>query len=333
MNSVGKEFSYFERDIVVPELSQNTYLSAPILAYKVEAQQDASFFTYRFDNKKLYVDTDRNIRLRETPQVMVGVYNLTEGLWKAGKLEIVLRSMNELKKYSKTYTVQFTLFPYRKDMNIFQVLGAEEGGLNPDYYELEIFLRDRSNQILDKQRLDLAVAPTRDIAYPMESFKKSRADNPFFHYYTLATQYEKIGNLANAEKNFARCIENNPDFKEGLVAYLGTLNKAKKYTQVLVEVEKLKSETRFEFDYYLLRATALYGMKDYKEALNALLKANTIYNSDIRVLNLLGFTLLNLNDYQEALKALEASLSLDNNQSVVSSTIEKIKKQVNTNNK
>jgi tetratricopeptide (TPR) repeat protein len=102
---------------------------------------------------------------------------------------------------------------------------------------------------------------------------------------------------------------------------------------VLVKVEKLKGDEKFSLEYHLVKATALFGMKDYKEALNHLLKANTIYDSDIRVLNLLGFTLLNLNEYDEALKAFSASLSLNEKQVFIRNTVKKVKEKMGTGSK
>ena len=98
-------------------------------------------------------------------------------------------------------------------------------------------------------------------------------------------------------------------------------------------MEKLKGDEKFSFDYHLIKATALFGMKDYDEALSHLLKANTIYDSDVRVLNLLGFTLLNLKDYDEALKAFEASISLDGKQAFIRKTVQKVKEKIGTKSK
>jgi len=63
-------------------------------------------------------------------------------------------------------------------------------------------------------------------------------------------------------------------------------------------------------------------------ALDNLAKANTIYDSDIRVLNLLGFTFLNLKDYTEAMKVFEASLSLDKDQAVIKQTVAQVKEKM-----
>ncbi|MCK5004893.1 MAG: tetratricopeptide repeat protein, partial [Candidatus Aminicenantes bacterium] len=50
--------------------------------------------------------------------------------------------------------------------------------------------------------------------------------------------------------------------------------------------------------------------------------------SDLRVLNLLGFTLFNLKEYDEALKIFDASLSLDKNQQIVNRIVKEIKSRI-----
>ena len=330
MNSVGKEFTYFEKDIEIPPLTDKPLLTPPLVGYKTELQADNFFFPYRFDNEKLFVDTSKNLELKGIPLVLLGAYNLDRETWEKGKVEIQLKGLNERLNFKKSYTVPLNQYSYRRNLNIVYRLAEDIGGLNPDYYEFEAKLVDGAGTVRDTREGRFGVSPIRSIAHPMETFKKVRAENPFLFYYILAQQYEKTGNVSEAEKHYAKAIENNPEFKEGYVGYLNILNKEKKYTQVLVEVEKLNQDERFSLDYHLIKATALYGMKDFKEALNHLLKANTIYDSDPRVLNLLGFTLLNLNEYDEALKAFAASLSLDDKQEFIKQTVEKVKSRMGT---
>jgi GWxTD domain-containing protein len=333
MNSVGKEFTYFEKKIKVSPPGKTPVLVTPLIGYKAEPQADSFFFPYRFDDKKLFVDTGKNFKLKEKPLVLIGAYNLDRQTWEKGKLEIELRGMNERKKFKKTYNILLNQYAYQRDLNIFQRIGEDEGGLNPDYYELQVKLIDGAGKTWDTKEARFGVSPISAVAYPMETFKKARADNPYLFYYTLAQQYEKIGNMQGAAKYYTRAVENNPEFKEGYIAHLNILNKEKKYTEVLVKVEKLKGDENFSLEYHLVKATALFGMKDYNEALNHLLKANTIYDSDIRVLNLLGFTLLNLNEYDEALKAFSASLSLNNKQVFIRNTVKKVKEKMGAGNK
>jgi GWxTD domain-containing protein len=325
MNSVGKEFTYFENKINVAPLGAAPTLITPIIGYKSELQPDNFFFSYRFDEKKLFVDTAKNLRLREKPTILIGAYNLDRETWEKGKVDIELKGMNERKKYKRDYSLPLNRFSYQRDLNILQRLAEEDGGLNPDYYEVLVKLRDGMGKVLDSKEVRFGISPVSTVAYPMETFKKARADNPYLFFYTLAQQFDKLGKMQEAAKYYSRAIENNPDFLEGYIAHLNILNKEKKYTEVLVKVEKLKENEKFSLEYNLIKATALYGMKDFDEALAHLLKANTIYDSDIRVLNLLGFTLLNLKEYNEALKAFNASLSLNDKQVFIINTVKKVK--------
>jgi GWxTD domain-containing protein len=331
MNSIGKEFTYFDSDIIVPPSNQTPVLITPVIGYKTEPHLDTFFFPYKVNNQKLYLDTEKNFRLKENPLVLLGVYNLDNKLWETGKIQLVLKSTSQRSSFKKDYQLPLNRFSYQKDLNILQEI-KEEGGLLSDYYELEVNLIDGTGTTLASQKTEFSVSPLRIFAHPMETFKKIRVDNPFFFNYTLGTQYEQLGNLVEAEKYYAASVNNNPAFKQGMVSYLNILNKRKKYTQVLVDVEKLQGDKDFEFDYNLIKATSLFGMKDYKEALNHLLKANTIYNSDIRVLNLLGFTFLNLKEYQEALKVFDASLSLNDKQHFIKQTVQKVKEHINSRN-
>jgi GWxTD domain-containing protein len=328
MNSVGKEFTYFDREIVVPPSNRTPVLVTPVIGYKTEPHLDNFFFTYKFNNQKLFLDTEKNFRLKENPLVLLGVYNLDNKLWETGAIRLVLKSTSRRSNFKKDYQLPLNRFSYQTDLNILHEI-KEEGGLSPDYYELEVNLIDGAGTILASRDVEFSVSPLRVFAHPMETFKKIRVDNPFFFNYTLGTQYEKLGNLVEAEKYYTASVNNNPAFKQGMVSYLNILNRGKKYTRVLVEVEKLQGERDFEFDYNLVKATALFGMKDYKEALDHLLKANTVYDSDIRVLNLLGFTFLNLKEYREALKVFDASLSLNDRQQFIKQTVQKVKEHMN----
>lgn len=327
MNSVGKEFTYFEKKVDIPGSgpSQKAVLATPVIGYKAESQGDSFFYPFRFADRKLFVETERNLRLKENPVILLGAYNLTRPVWEKAKVEIIVKGLNERKKYSKTHQIELKQYPFKQNINAFVALGGEEG-FDPDYYEVSVNLIGAGGAKLDSKRAQFSISPLRNVAYAMETFKKMRAENPYFFYFTLGAQYQKAEMMDKAEQYYTKAVESNPQFKAGYVYYLDILNKKKKYTQVLVEVENLKGDKKFVFDFHRIKALAHYGMKEYKVALDHLLKANTIYDSDVRVLNLLGFTFLNLDSHDEAVKAFNASLELDAKQAHIKETLEKVKK-------
>ncbi|MCK4835895.1 MAG: GWxTD domain-containing protein [Candidatus Aminicenantes bacterium] len=325
-NTVGKEFTYFDTYIESMPEGKMPMLSTPVLGYKLEQRADNFFYPYRIRDSKLFVDTDNTFRLNAKPNLWIGVYNLEKDLWKNGKVEIHLRGLNDRIKFEKKYTLALSDYNYSKNLNIIHSLS--EKGLGPDYYDCDVKLVNHLGMVIDKKGNNFSISPLKTVAYPMESFKRSRIDNPYFVYFIMGSQYESVGDLQKAETFYERCINNRPEFKKGIVAFLSILNRLKKYTKVLVEVEKIKKDKDLKFDYFLIKGIALYGMKDYDNALDQFLKANEIYNSDIRVLNLLGFTLSNLKNYEEALKAFEASLNLNGKQPFIRKVHNEVKQRL-----
>jgi tetratricopeptide (TPR) repeat protein len=126
-------------------------------------------------------------------------------------------------------------------------------------------------------------------------------------------------------------VASNPDFAKGWVALFNAENKLHKYAQVLSQVEILKKFDQSNFDYHVIKGTALFGLERFAPALDELLAANRIFNSDVHVLNLIGYTFFKLNELAEALKAFEASLALNGKQPGIEKISAEIKSRIQKN--
>lgn len=325
-NSVGKEFSYFEAQIAGKAEDTPPFLAAPILGFKAEVQNDNFFYPYKYQNKKLFVDTEKVFSTSENPIILLGICNVSPELWDKGKIEMSLQGLNDRNKFNQSWGIPIKDFPMQKNMNM--LYQTPWTSLRPDYYELTLKLLNQSGRLLDSQKIDFSISPLAKIGHPQETFKRATVDNPYFFYYTLAVQYENTGDTVRAELYYEKCTQANPDFMEGWLGYLRFENKIKKYEKVLSTVEKLKKSEKHLFDYHFIKGAALFGQGDYPAAQKSLMEANKIYNSDIRLLNLIGFTFLKMNDLEQGLKAFEASLILVSSQPVIQNTIEEIKKKL-----
>jgi GWxTD domain-containing protein len=322
-NSVGKEFTYFDKDITVPAHGLKPHLASPIIGYKEEVESNNFFHTYKFINRKLAVDTERTFGLSDVPHVLVGAYDLNRDLWEKGEVEIELKGLSERTKFSRTVKQALNGRPYARDLH--WILPLDKAGMHSDYYELTLRLRDAAGKLLDSQKTDFTMSPIQKLAHPIETYKQVLVDSPYLFDYILGQQAEGSGNLEWAESYFKKSVQANADFAEGHVARLSVGNKLQKYSDVLSAVESLDRFPKFAFEYHLIKGTALYGLERYEPALDELLQANKSYNSDPRVLNLLGSTFYKLNDMEEALKAFEASLKLNARQPLVEKAVADIK--------
>jgi tetratricopeptide (TPR) repeat protein len=302
---------------------QQPYLAKPVVGYKEEMEDSHFFHPYKFQNKVLSLDTEKTFGLSDVPHVLVGVYDLTQEVWEKGAVEIELRGLNERVKFSRTTRQALNEQPFAKDMHL--ILALDKKDLRSDYYELTLRLRAPAGTLLDSKKTDFTISPIQKIAHPIETYKQVLMDNPYFFYYVLGQQFAGIDEPEKAESYFARSVQSKPDFAEGVVAQLSMANGLQKYSHVLAAVESLAQFSKFTFDYHLIKGTALFGLDRFEPALDELLKANKIYNSDIRVLNLIGFAFFKLDDMDEALKAFAASLTLNGKQPLVEKIIAEIK--------
>ena len=321
-NTVGKEFTYFDKKISVPKTKKVAFLSTPLIGYKTIPQSDQNFLPYKFLNKKLSLDAEYTFKLNQTPYFMIGCYNVSQSLWEKGYVLLEINGLNERYNFKKKIKIMLKDYKKHKNMNIIYI--PKDLKLRPDYYEVKTVLYNEINIPLDTKEVRFTVSPLNNISYPIEVFKRAKTPNPYMFYYIIANQYENLNQLKQAEDNYFNSYKMNPDFTTSLVKYLEVLNKEKEYNKVLVEVKKLKGIEKYKFDFYLIKGTALFGNKDYDNAIDVLLKANEIYDSDIRVLNMLGVSLYKVNNLQEAIKPLKSSLRLNSNQPIIKNLVKEI---------
>ncbi|MCP4149913.1 MAG: tetratricopeptide repeat protein, partial [bacterium] len=197
-----------------------------------------------------------------------------------------------------------------------------------NYYDFIIRLVDHSGAVTDTKRTSFSVSPFKEVSRPTENFNRIQATNPFYFRYILGLQFHNAGLKQKAGACFLDSVTANPAFSEGLVALLRNLLELKDYAKVLERVDKLKEFDKLAFPYRMIKGEAYFGLEKYRDALAEFLEANKIFNSDRRLINLMGMTFLKLKNYNEALKAFNASLKLSPQQPVVAKTVERIKKEL-----
>lgn len=164
--------------------------------------------------------------------------------------------------------------------------------------------------VADVKETKFSISPMPLAAHPIESYKAMSTQAPFQFEFIRALQCENLGRLEEAERLFTAALAHNPEFVEGRLQYLRIENRMKNFEKTLAASEPLRGNEKAAFDFHALRGAAFFGLERYDEALAELQAANQIYNSDVRLLNLIGFACLKKNEAAEALKAFSASLTL-----------------------
>jgi len=323
-NSIGKEFSIYEQDMVIPERTEKAHIVGPFLGYKFDSYQNTMHIPFKIIDKKLVVDPKNTFSASDDILFIFNIMNVSDSLWNEGRVETRINSVGERKTSQKSWTINLRNFPRQRIISVNQTLTA--GELLPDYYEMKLTLVGNNDEILDERLENFIISPTTSIAHPVVHAKGFSLADSFMYYYVLANQYEKLGNNEKAEEKFERAFALNPEYKKGLIEYANFLFKISKFSKILEVINSISKDEVLRFEYYLIKGKAFMGLSNYSEAIDHLLEGNKIYDSHIGLLNSLGFCYYKIDNKEEALRALKASLRLDPSQEEVKKLIDIIEK-------
>ncbi len=323
-NSVGKEFSILEKDLVVPADSGLPRIGGPYIGYRFESYQREIHVPFKVMDKKLVVDPRKTFGAADEIAYLYNVENLTEELRAGGETRIRIRGMRKEKPVERTFSVPLAGYAFGRILSVTQSLPAKD--LEPDYYELIVSLVAADGKVLDEQKATFIVTSNAAIGHPIANAKGFALSNQFLYSYMLAQQEQKLGRPDQAKALFEKAFNLNPDYKEGVVMYTGFLLERKEFDRALELVEGLRGDEKRQFEYYSLRGKALLGKGQYADALGSFVEANKMYNSDLQVLNALGTCYWKTGQKQKAIEALNASLKLEPNQPEVQKLLAEIGK-------
>lgn len=323
-NSVGKEFTVFEKKIHIPEKSATPAIIGPMLGYDLQDYKSPMHVPFKFADKKLLVDPKNTFSSADNISIFFSLTNVEKSLWSESQVKITIQGLKTEKPSQKSYVLELKDYPYSRTLNISYSLSAKE--LSPDYYEIKLALLDRSGKMVDEGNSQFIISPLDTIPHPVTLAKAFPLSSNFLYFYSLAYQYDKVNKNEKAEENYEKAIALKHDYPEGIVEYAEFLLKVGKFEKSLEWIEKAKESENVLFDYYFIKGKALLGMGQYSEAINNLLEGNKIYNSDTGLLNSLGFSYYKTGQKKKALEVLRVSLHLNPEQKNVENLIDEIEK-------
>jgi len=326
-NSVGKNFSVFEKNISIPEISELPKIIEPVLGYKLQDYSSNLHIPFGVADKLLFVDPQNTFSQVDDVVIFFNLMNVKRKLWEEGKVEIFINGLREKNPVNKSFPLDLKEHPYNEILSISYVIPARE--FSPDYYEVKLILKNGEEAIIDENNSNFIISQKEIVPHPTTLAKSFPRSNNFLYLYSLAYQYDKVNNYEKAEKFYKRAYLLKPDYKKGLLEYAKLLQKVKKFDKSLELLENLKDDKDLRFEYYLIKGKAYMEMGKYSVAIKNLLEGNKIYNSDTGLLNILGFCYYKTSEKEKALEALKASLRLDPRQKEVKKLVEVIEKDRN----
>lgn len=325
MNSVGKEFCVTEREVEVPFDPAEPKLGGPYLGYKTESYSRDVHIPFKIGETKIVVDPKKIFSVADYLTVLFSIENLTEELRTGGEVRMNIIRMRTEKPEEHLSTIKLTNLAGGRVVTVSRTIPIRE--LEPDYYEIKLSLISSDGRVLDETKDNFIVSMAGALGHPIAYSKGFPLSNQYLYFYMLGQQEDSLGRKERAARFFERAFNLNPDYYDGILMYADFLIRAGEFDRALQVVDKIKVNEEKQFEYHLIRGRALMGKELYEEAIISLLEANKIYNSDIRVLNALGFSYRNTGQKTKALEVLNASLKLNPAQPEIKQLINELGKE------
>jgi GWxTD domain-containing protein len=326
MNSIGREFTTFEREIEIPEHSGESYLMGPFLGYRFQSYAKDVHIPFKALESKLAMDPKKTYSVNDSLSILFLVDNVSRELWESGRVEIRIQGLRESDPTEKNMTLLLKNSPFGKILKLTHVLPARQ--LSPDYYDIHLRLIDSAGDIIDSTSDHFILSAAQAVAHPTAYAKGIPLDHSYAYFYMLASQFRKTGRLEKAEDLYGRAFEMNPGYERGLLEYAQFLFEIQKFLECLDLIEKIGDNKNLQFNYFAMKGRAYMGMEEYTKAIANLEEGNKIYNSDTILLNSLGYCYYKTGQIKKALDALKASLRLNPQQDDIKKLIQEIEKHI-----
>jgi GWxTD domain-containing protein len=324
-NSVQKEFCLYEGDIRVPEASEEFRLYGPFVGSGFEEYAPDLHLPFKVGTRKLLVDPTQTLSPKDTLCLQAVLQNVTEPLWRGGRLEISIEGLKPQDPSRKSFSRNLRDMPFWKTLVYDTSIPARE--LSADYYEVRLSVISPEGSTVAQEEANVIVSPQAGLLHPLANAKAFPHANRFLYRYMLGSQYDKLENMELAGTHYEAGFGLWPEYERGIVDFARFCLRVGRFDRGLELIERLRGSEAFRFEYFLVKGLALQGKQEYSRAVESLLQANTVYNADSELLNALGFCYDKIGEPEKALEALRASLRMNPDQEGVKSLIAEIEKK------
>jgi GWxTD domain-containing protein len=316
-NTVSKEFSSFETDILIPETVKYPRLDSFIISYakKSLSSGDRLLRPFQIGNIILLSDAEEIFSPSETLNLFLQFSGLENN--KNYKVSVSILDNDKIVK-----ELNFGLKVFSGEGNFNEEIPL--AGISPSIYKLKVSLLDEAgNEILSEfSNLQLTHLPA--LPRPVFYYKGIPDENSYIDF-LLGNQFYNKGNLEEAFKRLNRAYnlnKNNEDIALSLARILDKLGRSEEVISILTP---FYSKENVKYDTYFLMGEAYRKKGDFQEAIKAYSSALSHYGHNINLLNALGECYWQIKDFKNAKFYWSKSLELNPEQKDIRKKMDEIK--------
>ncbi|MFQ6082464.1 MAG: GWxTD domain-containing protein [Candidatus Aminicenantia bacterium] len=318
-NTVSKEFTSIERDLIIPYFQSLREMTPLILTHHAKnVSSPLSNKPFKVGDIQLYPSPRNDFSVHDKLFIFFQIPGISEEIRENGRLQFIfykgdqefLRKVKEIKTYPQKgqFLEEFSLenFP-------------------PAQYRVKVSVLSKENKEILFEQAYFFISPLVSIPRPfIYSELAPSSNNPLIDY-ILGGQYFNQGNYERAKVFLERAYQKRPDslkFAEGLSRTLFTSGKFEELKKILSPF--LKNPQK-DYRFLKLLGQACQKLNQFEEAITYYKQYLSHYGTNLEVLNAIGYCNWSIGNKKEALEAWEKSLEIEPKQEQIKKLVTSLK--------
>ena len=317
-NTVSKEFTSFERDIIIPE-REAFWMGDLVLAYMKKKDQELLKSSFKIEDERFYPCLMREFTPQDTLHLFFQLYGLTEAQREEGWIRYAF-----FKKGKEQYAKKRKIKEYEDAKNFFEEFSLKD--FPPSSYSVRVSVLDRDEReiLFEEERFTVL---SKIQARPWIQFKRYPGSGDPVYSFIRGAQLLNKEEMEKAEEELGKACEMDPEREDFAITYARVLlNRGadEDVKRVLMPfAEKHVSDNNL---YYVL-GRAHQALGEHEGAISCFQKYISHEGATFEVLNAIGECYFQIENLEEALRAWEKSLEINPDQPEIKKKVEEIKKE------
>jgi len=317
-NTVSKEFTSFEKEIVIPEPSGALRMSSLILAYDVLEADDTSRTAFQIGEMRLIPSLDNRFFPEETLVLYYRFYEFGQEL-SAGATLIWGVYRGEKKVYEESRKSR--TYPQKSEF----LARFPLADYKPGTYTAKVVLKDNKGNDVFSVQEDFFVLEA-PISRSWINAKKIDAEDDAVYSYLIGMQLLNVGDLNRARLRLESAYKKNRDSLDFALGYSEVLFGSGEFARIKEILDPFLGTDIENHAVYASLGRASQGLGQYDEAIDFFRLFMEYEGLHYEILNAVGQCHRALGQNAEAIEVWEKSLELNPGQPDIGKMLEKLKK-------
>ncbi|MBA7496813.1 hypothetical protein ES702_07422 [subsurface metagenome] len=316
-NTVSKEFTSFDRDIIIPEIKDSPQMSKLVLAFQKKEDRDSLKSSFKVGEMRLYPSLRKEFARKDTLYLFFQLYGLTEELKEEGWIKYTF-----FKGGKKQYVRKKRIRDYQDGRDFLEEFSLKE--FPPSGYRIMVSVLDRDERevLFEEDRFSVS---SKIYARPWVQFKKYPGSEDPIYSFILGMQLLNKGEMEKAEEELKKAHKMQPEREDFAIAYARVLLGKVEYEEIKKVLNPFVEKPIENYNFYYIIGRAHQGLKEYEDAVSCYQKHISHEGASVNVLNSIGECYFKMGNHKEAIRAWEESLEINPNQPEIKKNIDIIK--------